>query len=137
MNFHPKRRPRPVLQIISMIDILIVLLIFLVVSTTFKDKANHLNLTLPRSDAVASGADATPRLGLIVTKDDEIFLGDKPLAADALVAALQEAKTSRPDVKLELRIDEKVPFGTMVKVWDALKLAGFKMNEVPARVNRP
>ena len=137
MNFYAKRRPKPVLQIISMIDILIILLIFLVVTTTFKEKQSAISVSLPKSESLATGKEEVPRLGLIVTKEEKIFLGDDPVTPESLVSALQAAKAARPDVKLELRIDEKVPFGTLIKVWEGLKNAGYKMNEVPARVMQP
>lgn len=137
MNFSIKRRPKPVLQIISMIDILIILLIFLVVTTTFKEAQAVVSVSLPKSEALATGEAPEARLGLIVTKDEKIYLGDQPVSSEGLVAALQAAKIARPDVKMELRIDEKVPFGTLIQVWEGLKNAGFKMNEVPARVMKP
>lgn len=139
MNFYVKKRPKPVLQIISMIDILIILLIFLVVTTTFKDPQSFVNVTLPRSESLASGekGEPVPRLGLVVTKDEKIFLGDVPIQAEDLASALQTARETKPGTKLELRIDEKVPFGTLIKVWEGLKTAGFKLNEVPARIMKP
>ena len=137
MNFFVKRRPKPVLQIISMIDILIILLIFLVVTTTFKESQSVVSVSLPKSESLATGETPEARLGLIVTKDEKFFLGDQPITADNLIQSLQAAKVARPGVKLELRIDEKVPFGTLIKVWEGLKEAGYKMNEVPARVMRP
>lgn len=137
MNFLVKKRPKPVLQIISMIDILIILLIFLVVTTTFKEAQSVVSVSLPKSESLASGEAPVARLGLIVTKEEKIFLGDQPVSADDLVAALKAAKSAQPDVKLELRLDEKVPFGTLIKVWEGLKNAGYKMNDVPARVMKP
>lgn len=134
MNFYAKRRPRPVLQIISMIDILIILLIFLVVTTTFKENQSLLNVTLPKSDSLAQGSAADRRISLVVTKDEKIFLADQPIEATGLGKALTSAREASPGLKLELKVDEKVPFGTLIKVWEGLKSAGFKMNEVPARV---
>jgi biopolymer transport protein ExbD len=134
MNFYTRRKSRPVLQIISMIDILIVLLIFLVVTTTFRESSNHLRLNLPRSGSSSTGGDPVPRLALTVTKDEVIYVGEAPVSAENLISALEDARTSRPDVKLELRMDEKVPLGTTVKIWDALKIAGFEMKDVPFRM---
>ncbi|MBP7950800.1 MAG: biopolymer transporter ExbD [Verrucomicrobiales bacterium] len=137
MNFFVKRRPKPVLQIISMIDILIILLIFLVVTTTFKENVAALQVSLPKTESLATGAEAEPRVGLVVTREEKIFLGDAPVDPSGLTQALETARSSRPGMKLELRIDEKVPFGTLIKLWESLKAAGFKTNEIPARVVRP
>ena len=137
MNFYQKRRRTPALQIISMIDILIILLIFLVVNTTFKEAQSALNVTLPSSREMALGTTADPgRLSLTVTEDEKIFLADIETSTAGLAAALAELKTARPDAKLELKVDEKASFGLLIQMWDALTKAGFKVNDVPARVLR-
>ena len=137
MNCYQKRRRTPALQIISMIDILIILLIFLVVNTTFKEAQSALNVSLPSSREMALGTTADDgRLSLVVTRDEKIFLADVEVAATGLPAALTRMKTSRPDAKLELKVDEKASFGLLIQLWDALTKAGFKVNEVPARVLR-
>ena len=145
MNFYQKKRRTPVLQIISMIDILIILLIFLVVSTTFKDsrKAKSqaaaarsvLNVSIPVSEAMNLGTDTAPRVSLTVTKEEQCFLRDIEVPLPKLAESLKVFKESST-AKLDLRIDEKVPFGTIIKIWDALTKAGYRVGDVPARVTR-
>ncbi len=145
MNLYQKKRRTPVLQIISMIDILIILLIFLVVTTTFKDTRQAkssaaaarsvLNVSIPVSEAMTLGTDTAARVSLTVTKDEQCFLADVPVPLDRLPESLRVFKESS-SAKLDLRIDEKVPFGTLIKVWDALTKAGYKVGDVPARVTR-
>lgn len=120
-----------------MIDILIILLIFLVVSTTFKEAQPALNVSLPSSREMALGT--TPdegRLSLTVNKDEKIFLADLEVPAANLPTALARMKQDRPTAQLELKVDEKASFGLLIQVWDALTKAGFKVNDVPARVLR-
>jgi biopolymer transport protein ExbD len=146
MNFYQKKRRTPVLQIISMIDILIILLIFLVVSTTFKEprKAKTstaaarsvLNVSIPVSDAMNLGTDTASRVSLTITKEEKCFLGDVEVPLPQLVENLKVFKASS-SAKLDLRMDEKVPFGTAIKIWDAVKKAGYETSEAPTRVNRP
>ncbi len=147
MNLYVKRRRTPVLQIISMIDILIILLIFLVVSTTFKEKRKEekqggpedrsvLNVSIPVSESLNLGTDTTERVSLTVTKDGSFYLADAAVPADTLMDALERLREMSTAAKLDLRIDENVSFGVIIKVWDALTKAGFKVGEVPARVLR-
>jgi biopolymer transport protein ExbD len=147
MNFYQKRRRTPVLQIISMIDILIILLIFLVVSTTFKERRKKtstaaapersvLNVSIPVSESLNLGTDTTERVSLTVTKDGNFYLADAAVPAADLQAAVTRFREVSTAAKLDLRIDENVSFGTIIKVWDALTKAGFKVGEVPARVLR-
>lgn len=148
MNFYQKKRRTPVLQIINMIDILIILLIFLVVSTTFKDPRTAkaagtgaaarsiLNVSIPVSEAMNLGTDTSSRVSLTVTKDEKFYLADSEVPATGLSGALQNFKQLSPDSKLDLRIDEKVTFGGLIRLWDALTKAGYKVGDVPARVLR-
>lgn len=137
MNFYQKRRRTPVLQIISMIDILIILLIFLVVNTTFKEAQTALNVSLPTSREMVLGKTAADsRLSLTVTEDEKIHLAGQETSLADLPAALTGMKAGNPDAKLELRVDEKASFGFLIGLWDALTKSGFKVNDVPARVLR-
>jgi biopolymer transport protein ExbD len=136
VNFHVRRRRSPVLQIINMIDILIILLIFLVVSTSFKESHSVLNVSVPVSDALALGTDSERRTGISLTKEGKVYLDDREVPAAETATALASLRSARPDARLDLRIDENVPFGTIIKVWDALTKAGYKVGDVPARVLR-
>lgn len=145
MNFYQKKRRTPVLQIISMIDVLIILLIFLVVSTTFKDPRKStagtaarsvLNVSIPVSEAMNLGADTSSRVSLTVTRDEKCYLADVEVPLAKLGDSLAIFKESSSDSKLDLRIDEKVSFGTLIKIWDGLTKAGYKVGDVPARVTR-
>ncbi len=146
MNLYQKKRRTPVLQIISMIDVLIILLIFLVVSTTFKDprkpkaagaaERSVLNVAIPVSEALNLGTDTAARVSLTVTKDEKCFLADVEIPLDKLGEGLRVFKESSPAAKLDLRIDEKVSFGGLIRIWDALTKGGYKVGDVPARVQR-
>jgi hypothetical protein len=137
LNFYQKRRRTPALQIISMIDILIILLIFLVVNTTFKQNQSALNVSLPTSREMALGTPASEgAISLSVTRDEKIFLADLEVPSADLPAALAKMKSAQPGARLELKVDEKASFGLLIHLWDSLTRAGFKVNEVPARVLR-
>lgn len=148
MNFYQKKRRTPVLQIISMIDILIILLIFLVVSTTFKDPRKAakssslatarsvLNVNIPVSEAMALGTDTAARVSLTVTADERCYLENVEVPMPRLVESLKVFKATS-SAKLDLRIDEKVPFGSVLKIWDAVKKAGYEAGDAPTRVDRP
>lgn len=147
MNFYQKKRRTPILQIISMIDILIILLIFLVVNTTFATPKRAssaataaarsvLNVSIPVSEAMNLGTDTTVRTSLTVTKDEKCYLADVEVPIAGLGERLLLFKASSPGSKLDLRIDEKVSFGTLIRIWDGLTKGGYKVGDVPARVTR-
>jgi biopolymer transport protein ExbD len=55
---------------------------------------------------------------------------------EQLPEALKGLKEAKPDAKLEMNADQDMPLGLLVKVWDALKSAGYSINDVPARIQR-
>ena len=134
MKFYTRKKASPIVPIVSLIDILAILLIFFIVTTTFKTKKALLNIALPKSSELE--ADGTPitRMTISVTAEEEVYLEDQQVEVEELAAALTALKGARPEAQLELRADEKIPLGFLVLVWDALNKSGFKIQEVPARI---
>jgi biopolymer transport protein ExbD len=131
MRFHTRKRRSPAVNIVSLIDILAILLIFFIVTTTFKKNPPQLEINLPESKATKTApAQRTEPLVLAVKSDKEITLGDKPVAIETLAQALRTAAAADPSRPVALQADRTAPFGTIVKVLDALRAAGIK--DIPA-----
>lgn len=140
MDLRRKKRPTPIIPIVPLVDILVVLLMFFIATTTFKskaDKAHHLQVSLPQSDALGSAVPKKEnRKTLSITKEKKIYLDGLEVTDTGLAAALKDLKAGAPGVKLELQADQDTPLGLLVKVWDTLKAAGWPMGDVPARIQR-
>jgi biopolymer transport protein ExbD len=125
MNFIVRKRRAPNIIIVSLVDILIILLIFFVVSTTFKKDQPEVQINLPESKT-ATSAPAEPEHGMVsVDQNDEIKLDGRILGVDELEAAVRNLPPTRKS-SLALQADKKASFGAIVKVMDALKLAGVR-----------
>jgi biopolymer transport protein ExbD len=138
MNLRPThRRPVPTIPIVSLIDIMVILLIFFIATTTFRREKTHLKIALPESKAMG-GTAAIPevRTAIAITEDQKIFLDGQPVEVDKLAGALIALKSARPGAKLELEADTSTSLGILIKVWDALRAAGYSINDVPARIQR-
>ena len=140
MELRHRKKPAPIIPIVPLVDILVVLLMFFIATTTFKskaDKARHLQVSLPQSNALGTAApQKETRKTLSITNDKKIFLDGNEVNEAGLAAALKEMKTALPAMKLELQADQDTPLGLLVKVWDALKASGWSINDVPARILR-
>lgn len=137
MNLRPKRRPVPIIPIVSLIDIMVILLIFFVATTTFRRQNQHLQINLPESKSLGSSSTASEaRLAISISKDKEIFLDGAPVKADELASELKKLKEKKPRAKLELEADTETPLGILIQVWDALKAADYPIQEVPARIRK-
>jgi biopolymer transport protein ExbD len=137
MNLRPRRRPVPTIPIVSLIDIMVILLIFFIATTTFKKQKVEVKITLPESKALG-GATSAPevRTTITVTKEQKLFLDAQPVELNKLAIALTSLKEAKPDAKLELEADTDANLGMLVKIWDALREAGYSVNDVPARIQR-
>ncbi|MDF1739528.1 MAG: biopolymer transporter ExbD [Verrucomicrobiales bacterium] len=134
MNFYRKRRQRPAVPIITLIDILAILLIFFIVTTTFKTRESLLKVNLPSSTKVLGGEDSSRRVVLLLSADGQISLGERILPVEELAEALKRFRSDQPEARLELKADEGAPLGSMVKVWDAAAEAGLEIGDLPLRI---
>ena len=111
--------------IVALVDILTILLIFFVVSTTFKKDQPEVQINLPDSKTAANAPAETEHVIVSVSATDEVSLNGKPVAVEELEGAIGQLAAERR-ATLALQADKKASFGTIIKVMDALKLAGVK-----------
>jgi biopolymer transport protein ExbD len=125
MKFAVKKRRAPSIIIVSLVDILTILLIFFVVSTTFKKDQPEVQINLPDSKtAVKTPAEMDHAL-ITVDQNDDIQLDGRAVSADELETAVRDLPPTRKS-SLALQADKKASYGTIIKVMDSLKLAGVK-----------
>jgi len=126
-----QRRTQPAVIIVALIDVLIVLVIFLMVTTTFK-QVPSLQLALPTSrQALRPGVnDDPPKVVTIALAldgtNDVLFLGTHPYTLDQLQGQFVELAAQNPKVKLAVRADKDAHWKTLVAVMDAAKAAKIK-----------
>jgi biopolymer transport protein ExbD len=125
MKFAVKKRRAPSIIIVSLVDVLTILLIFFVVSTTFKRDQPEVQINLP--DAKSATAAPAEMEHAIVTVDgnDGIKLDGEAIPVEKLEQAIRDLPSTRRS-SLALQADRKASFGIIIKVMDALKLAGVK-----------
>ena len=137
MKLQESHRKTPEVPIIALIDILAILLIFFIVTTTFKKSRPVLEIDLPTVKELPSQSVSDTRAVLAVSKEGEITLDGTVVEAEALAAALQSFKEQNPEGKLELEADETVNLSQLFFIWDALTKADIEIKDVPARIKLP
>src|SRR5213078_968127 len=125
MNFAVRKRRAPSIIIVSLVDILIILLIFFVVSTTFKKDQPEVQINLPESKTATKAPAELEHAIVTVDEADAIKLNDRPLDVNELESAVRNLSQTQK-ASLALQADRKASFGTIIKVMDALKLAGVR-----------
>ena len=131
MKFYTRKRRAPSVIIVSLIDILAILLIFFIVTTTFRINQPQLQINLPESkSAEQAPAENNQPLVLRVKSAEEITLDEKPVTLESLAASLKTLRDQAPRRPIAMQADREAPFGVVVKVLDALREAGVK--NIPA-----
>jgi biopolymer transport protein ExbD len=110
--------------IVSLIDVLLVVLIFLMVTTAFKDTPAF-KITLPETSKTASqGATENPPIIVTITTNMPVFyLGRVPVTLDRLKQEFVTRAKENPKVVIAIRADDQAAYGNVVKVTEAAQSA--------------
>jgi len=123
--------------IVPMIDILFILLIFFIVSTTFKKRRPVLRIELPTVREVASDTVEESSSVLAISAEGDVTLDSLRVPSGLLGAYLKAFLKENPGRRLELEADRRLPLENLLEVWDALTEAGIRVKDVPARIKLP
>jgi biopolymer transport protein ExbD len=125
MNFRHRVREEPEINLIPFIDVLLVVLIFLMLSTTYS-KFTELQLTLPVADADAQ-RDYPKEVLVTVTSDGAYAINKVPVAGrslDALAAALSDAAKAGKESVVIINADASAKHQAVVTVMEAARRSG-------------
>jgi biopolymer transport protein ExbD len=126
MNLQPRRREDPEINLISLIDVLLVLLIFFMVSTTFNQEG-RVKVQLPQSSDTPVPNAAHEPLVITVTAEGAYRVNERTLintSPETLRAALlKEAGTDRGPITI--RADGRATHQSVVTAMDVAGKLGF------------
>jgi len=125
MNFRKHRADEPEINLIPFIDILLVILIFLMLTTTYS-RFTELQLTLPTADAERL-QERPGEIVVTVGADGRYLVDRQPVAGaavEALTAALAAAAQSRRDPVVIVSADATAAHQSVINVLDAARRAG-------------
>lgn len=108
-------------NVTSFIDVLFVLLLFFMVSTTFVTQP-AMNLDLPK--AVHSQGTRQPGIIVYVDQNGVVHLNDEPVDDALLEQSLQARLANSEDKAVVLKADSRVSHGTVVHILDIIKGSG-------------
>ena len=113
----------PLVMIIPMIDIMLFLLVFFMISTIYMVQTNTIQVALPQ--AANAKMETRPNIVPITVTDKGDVLYDKDeLPNENIADKMQASLASDPDTVFVLRGDKKADYQFVVSVFDALKEAG-------------
>ena len=126
MNFRRKSSLEdPEINFIPLIDVLLVIIIFLVVSTTFS-KFSELKINLPIAEANQS-KDKDDSINIIITEDGQYSINERIIEAvnlEKLVVELKAESDGKTDMPVIINADAMTTHQSVVDVMEASRLVG-------------
>ncbi|MGQ9560598.1 MAG: ExbD/TolR family protein [Candidatus Oleimicrobiaceae bacterium] len=131
MRFRERPRRRVFINITSLIDVLFLLLIFFMVSSTFLEQPG-MKLDLPASKSFE--VEQQKELIVHISQEGQLFLGERPVELDSLKEQLQREMARDRERPLVLKADKAAAHGRVVEVMDVAKQAGVRKIVIATRV---
>ena len=125
LNFRGQRPEEPEINLIPFIDVLLVILIFLMLSTTYS-KFTELQINLPIADA-DQARDRPKEIIVAVSADGRYTVNKKPVegrSVEILAAELTAAAAGINDAILIVSADATAAHQSVINVMDAARRAG-------------
>lgn len=124
MNFRKRAQPQLLgFQIAPMVDILLVLLVFFIVTWNFALTENELDVKVPTAAAAKEQQPVANQTVLNVRKNGIVVMNRKELTLDELRKKLEVLSGLYPDYAIILRGDEQLPYKNLMAVMDVCRQA--------------
>ena len=132
MIFRKRRRITPQVNITSLIDVVLLLLIFFMISTTFVTQPG-IQINLPKSGTQAKTI-AQESNTIIITADNLIYINRQKIQSIEELRSylVQLRKETQGDIII-VKADENVAHGVVVGVMDIAKMTGFNRIAIATR----
>ncbi len=126
MKFQRQSREEPEINLIPMIDVLLVIIIFLMLTTSYS-RFSGLEINLPTAD-VSKPAETPNEIDVAVTANGQVLVNKSPLTVSdvgGIAEGLRRAAGSRPDPVIIISADAKATHQRVVDVMQAAQSAGY------------
>lgn len=119
MNFRSRAKPETFgFQIAPMVDILLVLLVFFIVTWNFALSENELDVKIPNATNAKPTEQYVGQVVVNVKSDGTLIFNRQPITADDLQKKLTDLARLYPDQAVILRGDDHADYGHIARVLD-------------------
>jgi biopolymer transport protein ExbD len=135
VNLRPHRKESPELNLTPLIDVVFLLLIFFMVSTTF-DKESRIKVELPTAATQDEQVEDEKVLQITVDANGRFYVGEREVVntdADTLKRAIEKAAGVRRDLPVIIKADARASFQSVFKVMDVTSQLGFVNMTFPGK----
>lgn len=118
---HPQSKPFSEINVTPLVDVMLVLLVIFILTAPLLTSA--IRLDLPQSKASQAG-EAPESISLSLTAGGDVFLNDKSVSLTALPSELERLALQKPQIEVQLRADQTVPYGQVLTLMGLAQQAG-------------
>jgi biopolymer transport protein TolR len=126
--------PMSDINMTPLIDVMLVLLVIFIITAPLM--TSSLKLDLPKTDAATPTA-APSFIAVSIDSSGKLFFGDETLTREQLLQRVTNAAKDNPQLEVQLRADQKVPYGQVAELIGLVQKAGLTrigfVTEAPAR----
>ena len=118
----PMRRAR--IEMIPLIDVVFLLLIFFIYTMLSMTIHKGIPVLLPKANTGL--IDKEDYLSVSITRDHKIFLDKNEIPLEELLQRLTERRRTKPQLRVFIRGDRRIPYEWVVQVLDTVRAAGLR-----------
>jgi biopolymer transport protein ExbD len=130
-GFYERRRKRPELNLVPLIDVLVMLIFFAFVTMQFRS-AQMLNITLPKI-ATAGKNEFKGTVTIAIDKQGVISFNGKVVSDTELLAALKQVHDINSDIPVLIKADQASQVQKLTFVMDACRQTGLNKFSLQSR----
>ncbi|MBS0633746.1 MAG: biopolymer transporter ExbD [Verrucomicrobia bacterium] len=130
-GLYQKRRKRPEMNLVPLIDVLVMLIFFAFVTMQFKAAAT-LNITLPKVETAGKN-EFKGTVTIAIDKDGTISFNDKKIADDQLGPLLVQVHAVDKDIPVLIKADETTQLKKLAFVMDSCRRTGLNKFALQSR----
>jgi len=130
-GLYQRRRKRPELNLVPLIDVLVMLVFFAFVTMQFRSSAT-LNITLPKVETAGKNEFKGP-VTIGISKDAELSFNGQAATETQLAELLQQVRNIDKDTPVLIRADESTPLKTLTFVMDTCRKTGLNRFSIQSR----
>jgi len=125
VNLRQRRQPPVEINLTPLIDVVFLLLIFFMVSTTF-EKETRIEVELPKASTEAAPPNED-MVDLVIDRDGRFYVNEQEVISpepESLKGAVNKVAAGRTDLPVKIRADGKAPYQSVITAMDVLTQLG-------------
>lgn len=131
-TYQRTRRRRAEINIVPLIDVLVVLIFFFLMTMQFRDLSS-LDITPPEMETAGRSDFPAKPIVIGIDENGDLYLDDQPLARERLAEELSARHAEAPEVSVLIFAAEETPLRFVTEVMDHARKTGFQSLRLQTR----